>query len=64
MRATLMGTQPISPGAVVARIWEIYRGQFPMLAGTAVCALQFLIPLVLSGGSAIFLSVSVALRRA
>ncbi|MBV9195273.1 MAG: hypothetical protein JO168_14105 [Solirubrobacterales bacterium] len=54
-----MGTQPISPGAVVSRIWEIYRDQFPVLAGTAVImyALQFLILLLLSGGSAIFLSV-------
>jgi hypothetical protein len=54
-----MGTQPISPGAVVPRIWEIYRDQFPVLAGTAAIlfALQFLILLLLSGASAIFLSV-------
>jgi hypothetical protein len=54
-----MGTQAISPGAVVSRIWEIYRDQFAVLAGTAVIlfALQFLILLLLSGGSAIFLSV-------
>jgi len=57
--AALMGTQPISPGTVVARIWEIYRNQFPVLAGTALIlyALQFLILLLLGGGSAIFLSV-------
>jgi hypothetical protein len=54
-----MGTQSISPGVVVSRIWEIYRSQFPVLAGTAVIlyALQFLILLLLNGGSAIFLSV-------
>jgi hypothetical protein len=54
-----MGTEPISPGAVVARIWEIYRDQFRVLAGTAVVlyGVQFLILLLLGGGSAIFLSV-------
>jgi hypothetical protein len=54
-----MGTQAISPGAVVSRIWEIYRDQFPVLAGTAVIlyGLQFLILLLLSGASAIFVSV-------
>ncbi|MBV9416703.1 MAG: hypothetical protein JO363_17100 [Solirubrobacterales bacterium] len=54
-----MGSQSISPGVVVARIWEIYRDQFLVLFGTAVIlyALQFVILLVLSGGSAIFLSV-------
>ena len=54
-----MGTETISPGAVVARIWEIYRDQFPVLAGTAVIlyAVQFLILLLLSNGSAIFFSV-------
>jgi hypothetical protein len=59
MRATPMGTEPISPGAVVARIWEIYRDQFRVLAGTAVVlyGVQFLILLLLGGGSAIFLSV-------
>lgn len=58
-RATLMGTQSISPGAIVARIWEIYRGQFEVLAGTAVIlyALQFLILVLVGGGSAIFLSI-------
>ena len=30
-RPTLMGTRPISPGVVVARVWEIYRDQFPRL---------------------------------
>jgi hypothetical protein len=56
---TLMGTQAISPGAVVSRIWEIYRDQFPVLAGTAVIlyATQFVILLLVGGGSAIFLSV-------
>ncbi len=44
-----MGTRPISPGAVVRRIWEIYRDQFSVLVSTAVLlyALQFVIYLVL-----------------
>ena len=40
-----MSVQPISPGALVARIWEIYRGQFSVLAVTALIlyALQNLV---------------------
>lgn len=45
-----MGVQPISPGAVVSRIWEIYRQQFGVLVSTAVVlyAVQFVVSLVLS----------------
>src|ERR1700761_6922181 len=44
-----MGVQPISPGAVVSQIWEIYRDQFGVLFGTALVlyALQFVIYLLL-----------------
>lgn len=46
-----MGVKPINPGAVVRRIWEIYRAEFGVLFGTAVVlyALQFVIYLVLPG---------------
>lgn len=46
-----MDVQPIRPGAVVSRIWEIYRDQFPVLFGTAVVlySLQFVIYLLLPG---------------
>ncbi len=37
--------QQISPGAVLARIWEIYRQQSPVLIGTA--AILFILQLVL-----------------
>ncbi len=52
-----MGVQPISPGAVVSRIWEIYRDQFAVLFGTAVVlyALQFVISLLLSAALGIVL---------
>jgi hypothetical protein len=45
-----VGVQPISPGAVVSRIWEIYREQFGVLVSTAVVlyALQFVLSLLLS----------------
>jgi hypothetical protein len=54
-----MGTQQISPGAIVSRIWEIYRDQFPVLAGTALILylLQFLVFLLLSTVAAVFISV-------
>ena len=54
-----MSVQPISPGAVVARILEIYRDQFGVLAGTAVVlyALQFVIYLLLSTAAGIVLAV-------
>jgi hypothetical protein len=54
-----VNTQSISPGAVVARIWEIYRDQFGVLALTALIlyALQFVIFLVLSPAAGIALAV-------
>ncbi|HEV7177208.1 MAG TPA: hypothetical protein VGN29_17030 [Solirubrobacteraceae bacterium] len=54
-----MSVQPISPGAVIARIWEIYRDQFSVLAVTALIlyALQFVIFLVLSSAAGIALAV-------
>ena len=54
-----MNAQSISPGAVIARIWEIYRDQFSVLAVTALIlyALQFVIFLVLSSGAGIALAV-------
>ncbi len=44
-----MSLQPISPGLIVSRIWDIYRDQFSSLVGTATIlyALQFVIYLVL-----------------
>lgn len=52
-----MAVQPISPGAVVSRILEIYRDQFGVLFGTAVVlyALQFVIYLVLPATLALVL---------
>jgi hypothetical protein len=52
-----MGVQPISPGVVVSRVWEIYRDQFGVLFGTAVVlyALQFVIYLLLSATAGIVL---------
>jgi hypothetical protein len=52
-----VGIQPISPGAVVARIWEIYRDHFGVLFGAAVVlyALQFVISLLLSAALGIVL---------
>ncbi len=49
--------QPISPGVVVSRIFEIYRDQFSVLFGTAVVlyALQFVIYLVLPATLALVL---------
>jgi lipid-A-disaccharide synthase-like uncharacterized protein len=54
-----MSTQPVSPGAVIARIWQIYRDQFSVLAVTALIlyALQFVIFLVLSSAAGIALAV-------
>jgi hypothetical protein len=54
-----MSVQPIGPGTVVARIWEIYRDQFGVLAATALVlyALQFVINLVLSAAAGIALAV-------
>ncbi|HTU85468.1 MAG TPA: hypothetical protein VMF57_07825 [Solirubrobacteraceae bacterium] len=54
-----MSVQPISPGAIVARIWELYRDQFSVLVSTAVAlyALQFVIYFLV--GSAASLAVLV-----
>jgi hypothetical protein len=54
-----VNAQSISPGAVIARIWEIYRDQFSVLAVTALIlyALQFVIFLVLSSAAGIALAV-------
>jgi hypothetical protein len=43
----------ISPGAVVGRIWEIYRQHAPVLVGTAALlfALEFIVLLILPGAS-------------
>jgi hypothetical protein len=48
-----MSVQPISPGAVVARIWEIYRDQFPVLIGTALIlfGLEFVLLLLIPGAT-------------
>ncbi len=48
-----MGTQKISTGDVIARIWEIYRAQPVVLIGTALLlfALQFVIFVVAPGAS-------------
>jgi hypothetical protein len=52
-----MGVQSISPGAVVSRVWEIYRDQFSVLVTAAVLlyALEFIISLVLPSVVAIVL---------
>src|SRR5438552_14221706 len=48
-KGAFMSMQRIVPGEVVSRIWEIYRDQFSVLAGTAfiLCALQFVVYLLL-----------------
>lgn len=52
-----MGVQPISSGAIVSRIWEIYRDQFTVLFNTAavIYALEFVIALLLSSAAGIAL---------
>ncbi|MGZ4228734.1 MAG: hypothetical protein ACXVTC_21210 [Solirubrobacteraceae bacterium] len=54
-----MNVQPISPGAVVARIWEIYSDQFSVLALTALLlyAVQFVVYLLLPTPEGILLTV-------
>jgi hypothetical protein len=54
-----MSVQSISPGAVLARIWEIYRDQFSVLVSTAVAlyAIQFVFTLVLSTAAAFALGI-------
>jgi hypothetical protein len=46
-----MGVQHISPGAVISRIWEIYRDQFAVLLGTALVlyGIQFVVYLLIPG---------------
>ncbi len=48
-----MSVQPISPGAVVSRIWEIYRDQFAVLFGTALIlfGIEFVVLLLVPGAS-------------
>jgi lipid-A-disaccharide synthase-like uncharacterized protein len=50
--------QPVRPGPIVSRIWDIYRGQFSTLVGTATIlySLQFVIYLVLSSAAGIVLT--------
>src|ERR1700761_7119747 len=54
-----MSVQSISPGVVLARIWEIYRDQFSVLVSTAVAlyAIQFVFTLVLSTAAAFALGI-------
>jgi hypothetical protein len=48
-----MSVRPISPGAVVSRIWEIYRDQFPVLIGMALIlfGLEFVVLLLVPGAT-------------
>jgi len=48
-----LSVQTISPGAVVSRIWDIYRDQFAVLFGTALIlfALEFVVLLLVPGAS-------------
>ena len=50
-----MSTEHIDPGAVISRVWEIYRDQFSVLFGTAVLlyAIQFVVFLLLSTAAAV-----------
>jgi hypothetical protein len=52
-----MPVQTISPGSIIARIWEIYRDQFSVLVSTAVAlyAVQFVLTLLLSTAAAFVL---------
>lgn len=54
-----MSVQPISPSAVLSRIWEIYRDQFSVLVSTAVAlyAIQFVLTLVLASAAAFALAI-------
>jgi hypothetical protein len=53
-----MSVQPISPGPLVVRIWQIYRDQFSTLVGTATIlySLQFVIYVVVPGAAGIVLA--------
>jgi hypothetical protein len=48
-----MSVQPISPGVVVSRIWEIYRDQFPVLIGMGLIlfGLEFIVLLLIPGAT-------------
>ena len=54
-----MTVQPISPGAIVSRIWEIYRDQFSVLVSTAVVLFyrSVRVALVLSTAAAFALAI-------
>ncbi len=54
-----MSVQPISPGSVLSRIWEIYRDQFSVLVSVAVAlfAIQFVLTLLLSTAAAFPLAI-------
>jgi hypothetical protein len=54
-----MSVQPISPGAIVSRIWEIYRDQFNVLVGTAIVlfAVQFVAALLLGSAAGLALTI-------
>jgi hypothetical protein len=56
---TVMIVQPISPGAIVARIWAIYRDQFAVLVGTALIlyGVQFVIYLLLGSSASLALTI-------
>lgn len=48
-----MSVQPISPVAIVARIWEIYRDQVVVLLGTALVlfGIEFVVSLLIPGST-------------
>jgi ABC-type multidrug transport system fused ATPase/permease subunit len=48
-----VSVKPLIPGAVLSRIWEIYRDQFAVLVGTALVlfAVQFAVILLVPGAS-------------
>jgi len=54
-----VSVQPISPTSVVSRVWDLYKDQFAVLIGIAVClyALQFVIYLILPGAAGIALAI-------
>jgi hypothetical protein len=54
-----MSVQPISPGAVVSRIWQIYRDQFGVLVSTALVlyAVEFVLYLVVGSAASIALAI-------
>jgi hypothetical protein len=54
-----MSVQPISPTSIVSSVWDLYKDQFAVLIGTAVClyALQFVIYLILPGAAGFALAI-------